>query len=215
VVRVTDGYDDAERVTVRFGDGEIETLAALDNWIDRDDTPHGNRSDAIRDFIADGVTDDGPTTPARDEHVPSDPSLEAVYRAAVAAADQQLLLDTDLLSAVAKTVNNDADVPLSPDTSSIETLLRRLQDRGYAYKHTKGNWNGTNTVSQWRLKPPAAEPDLWTWNVENVRQRREERRQVREDTWTGRVQDDRESKTIDTAAWLADEQEATADGGRE
>ncbi|WP_255198025.1 hypothetical protein [Halorarius litoreus] len=177
---MSDEYDEgAKQVKARM---YPQTRRALDQLVEeRDDW--GNRSDALRGLIreaAEGTvaTDGGPAEQS-DEHVPGDPVLRAVYRAGLDAADRKLKIEPAMLSSVAQAVNNDTDVPVSPNTEAVEQMLRRLQSLGFAYKHTSANWDGSHITSRWRLKPPEAIPDEWVWNEENVEQRREERSQSR------------------------------------
>jgi predicted DNA-binding ribbon-helix-helix protein len=185
----SDDYEEMKRVGARF---EPEQRRLLDRLVEERDE-WGNRSAALRGCVEEVADDrtvtDGGLNDRR--HTPTGPVLEAVYEAALDAVDREFKLRDGLLSTVAREANNDTSTPISPNTDGIRRYLRRLQSKGYVFKTMTSNFQGDEATTYWRVKPPAAVPEKWTYNIENVeeRQKKVEEQQYNRMVSTGAADD--------------------------
>lgn len=128
-----------------------DVLEALDDLADAEDK---NRSEKIVELIEAEVADRLPDDSG--EYEPTDNRLAAVYRAAVDAANRNLILRFDLHGAqIASTTGI--------GQKAVRGHLFRLQRRGYV-KHLYGDGHANQTKESYRVKPLCADPRMWRFS---------------------------------------------------
>lgn len=211
----TDEYDEKAQVRVRMHGPD---RAALDR-IGESHPEWSNRSDVIRGLIREAdagttVDEDGGATDGPETWTPDEAKHAAVYDSVLNAVASDHVLHEDELGSIATTVTNDSAIGITPDSDAVRRYLRELEADGFARRtFSVPSVTALEGTTKWHIKPATAVPEEWRHHPDRVTERQERRQRERRKLLGSPVPESEGATTVDTAAWLAEEREAAADGG--